>query len=155
MCLGVLKILTLAYSMYIYTKLHRLISYVLILYSSIRLERCVNCTVVVGTVHTAVVVNKCENVTMVTACQSLHIRWAIQYHKTSSLLRLFSSYPVHLPIVNFICVCLTVHWFWEGTLIWCLVPTILTIINWRITWDSVDSTLLPTYGTHPQLLEVI
>ena len=45
-----------------------------ILCSSVRLERCVNCSVVLGAVLTAAVVNKCENVTMVTACQSIHIR---------------------------------------------------------------------------------
>ena len=54
------------------------------MYSSVRLERCVNCTLVLGAVLTTVVFNKCENVTMVTACQSLHIRWAqqqrIQHH---------------------------------------------------------------------------
>ena len=43
-------------------------------YSSVRLERCVNSTLVLGAVRTTVVVNKCENVTMVTACQSIHIR---------------------------------------------------------------------------------
>jgi len=36
-----------------------------------------------------------------------------------------------------------------------LAPTILTIINWRITLDSVDFTQLPTDGIHPVLLEVI
>ena len=43
-------------------------------YSSVRLERCVNSTLVLGAVRTTVVINKCENVTMMTACQSIHIR---------------------------------------------------------------------------------
>jgi len=74
-----------------------------ILCSSVRFERCFNCIVVVGAVHTAVVANKCQNVTMVTACQPLHIRWAIQYYNTSSLLRLFLSYLaiVYVPIVAY------------------------------------------------------
>ncbi|XP_065892707.1 TBCC domain-containing protein 1-like isoform X2 [Dysidea avara] len=47
--------------------------YIMAPISSMRLERCINCTLVLGAVQSTVVINKCENVTVVTVCQSLHI----------------------------------------------------------------------------------
>ena len=138
--------------------------------SSVRLESCINCTLVLGVVQSTVVINKCENVTIATVCQSLHIRWAIKCLKDRILHPLtlsciisyvtcvrysnFVSSPAHLVTASFTCVSLIIHWFWVATLTWGLAPTILTITNWRITWDSVDSTPLLTTGTHPLLLEV-
>ena len=41
----------------------------------VQVERCSHCLLVLGAVETALTINNCDSITVVTACRRLHVRW--------------------------------------------------------------------------------
>ena len=41
----------------------------------VQVEKCSHCLLVLGAVETALTINNCDSITVVTACRRLHVRW--------------------------------------------------------------------------------